>query len=587
MPRIAVCVALVCAAALVPAGAQERSARLLLIDFLALDAAGDLVGDLTPADIDLRIDGRRREVKALRRIAAAPGVVKAPGLAAPYGTSRDSATGRALLLLVDQDSFRVGQEPPIRAAVSGLLQELGPSDFVTVVGMPYGGVPLRSSNDPLRVQHAVDSLVGQRARDEGGSAMACRTRLVLESMETMLRSFGERTAPSTVILFTAGLSAPRRDAPFARAPGMCELQSDLFLRVGEAAGAARANFYIAQPDDVRAATGQGQEFQSLSGADTVALSSPLAGIEHLAGVTRGVRVPLTAVGTDALSRVARETASYLVAEVEPHLTDFDPRGRRLDIRVTRPGVTVRARPEITFSRTPDRAAGTRVTVSDMLLSAATFGDLPLRAAAYTLGAPDGQVQVAILAEPEDRTLAISAAGAVLVTDDGMVVARWSAVDAGVSPLMGAMRVPPGRYRLRVAAVDGAGRGGAADYRFDASLIPVGALHLGGLVLGLSREGQLLPRLSFADEPAALASFEIYGGVEGMAVTAFLEVAASIDGPAIVVVPLALQAQGDGRFLALGTVPLGALPPGDYAVRGSLRLGNGVTGRTIHTLRKTR
>jgi len=73
----------------------------------------------------------------------------------------------------------------------------------------------------------------------------------------------------------------------------------------------------------------------------------------------------------------------------------------------------------------------------------------------------------------------------------------------------------------------------------------------------------------------------------MAVTAFLEVAASIDGPAIVVVPLALQAQGDGRFLALGTVPLGALPPGDYAVRGSLRLGNGVTGRTIHTLRKTR
>jgi len=204
-----------------------------------------------------------------------------------------------------------------------------------------------------------------------------------------------------------------------------------------------------------------------------------------------------------------------------------------------------------------------------------------------MGAPDGQVQVAILAEPEDRALAISSAGAVLVTDDGSVVARWSAVDAGESPLVGAMRVKPGRYRLRVAAVDAAGRGGAADYRFDASLVPVGTLQLGGLVLGLSRDGQLIPRLSFADEPSALASFEMYGGVEGTAVTAFLEVAASIDGPAVVAVPLAIQAQGNGRFLAIGTVPLGALTPGDYAVRGLLRLENGTTGRTLRTLRKTK
>jgi len=587
MMRISICLVFVCVAALVPSQAQERAARLLQIDFQALDAAGQVIGDLTPAEVDLRIDGRRREVKALRRIAAAPAAVKTTGLPAPYGASLDSATGRTLLLLVDQDSFRVGQEPPIRSAVSGLLRELGPSDFVTVVGMPYGGVPVRSTNDHTRVQHAVDLLVGQRSRDEGGSAMACRTRLVLESVETMLRSFENRTVPTAVVLFTAGLSAPRRDAPFARAPGMCELQSDLFQRVGAAAGAARVNFYIAQPDDVNAATGQGQEFQSLSGSDSNALSSPLAGIEHLAGVTRGVRVPLTALGTGALDRVARETASYLVAEIEPQLTDYDPHGRRLDIRVTRPGVTVRARPEITFSRTPDRTAGARVTVTDMLLSAATFSDLPLRAAAFTMGAPDGQVQVAILAEPEDRALAISSAGAVLVTDDGSVVARWSAVDAGESPLVGAMRVKPGRYRLRVAAVDAAGRGGAADYRFDASLVPVGTLQLGGLVLGLSRDGQLIPRLSFADEPSALASFEMYGGVEGTAVTAFLEVAASIDGPAVVAVPLAIQAQGNGRFLAIGTVPLGALTPGDYAVRGLLRLENGTTGRTLRTLRKTK
>jgi acyl-coenzyme A thioesterase PaaI-like protein len=586
MTRLCVCVVIASLAVLVPNYAQERSGRLLQVDFLALNQAGGHVRDLTPADVDLRIDGRRREVKALRRIAAAPAAaMMESGLDVPYGTSLDSASGRTLLLLVDQNSFRVGQEPPIRAAVTGLLKALGPADMLTVVGMPYGGVPVRSTNDHRLVQQAINSLVGQRSGDESGSDMACRTRLVLESVETLLGSFDNRTMPTTVVLFTAGLSAPRRDAPFARAPGMCELQSDLFRRVGVAAGAARANFYIAQPDDVAAPSGADRE--SLSGSDTVASSNPLAGIENLAGVTRGLRLPLTAQGTGALDRVARESSSYLVAEIEPQLSDFDPRGRRLDIRVTRPGVTVRARPEITFSRTSDRSTGARLTVSDMLLSAATFADLPLRAGAYTMSAPDGQVTVIAVGEPVDSGTTLASAGAGLVDDDGRLVARWSAVDAGELPLMGALRVPPGRYRLRVAAVDGSGRAGAADYRFDATLTPVGSLSLGSLVLGLSRDGQLTPRLEFSGEPSVLASFEIYGGVPGTAVTATLEIARSIDGPAIVSMPLAIQAQGDGRYLAMGTVPLGALAPGDYAVRGMLRLENGTSGRTLRTLRKTR
>jgi len=586
MTRLIVCLVIACGAILIPTAAQERTGRLLQVDFLALDANGAHVRDLTPAEVDLRIDGRRREVKALRRIAAAPAAaVMESGLDVPYGTSLDSASGRTVLLLVDQNSFRVGQEPPIRAAVTGFLRALGPADVVTVVGMPYGGVPVRSTNDHRRVQQAVDQLVGQRSGDESGSDMACRTRLVLESVETLLQSFDRRTMPTTVVLFTAGLAAPRRDAPFARAPGMCELQSDLFRRVGVAAGVARANFYIAQPDDIVAPSGADRE--SLSGSDNVASSNPLAGIENLAGVTRAVRIPLVAQGTGALDRVARESASYLVAEVEPQLSDYDPRGRRLDIRVTRPGVTVRARPEITFTQTPDRTAATRLTVSDMLMSAATFSDLPIRAGAYTMNAPDGQVTVIAVGEPVQPGTTLASAGAGLVDDDGRLVARWSAVDAGEVPMMGAMRVKPGRYRLRVAAVDAAGRAGAADYRFDASLTPVGNLSLGALVLGLSREGQLTPKLEFSGEPSALASFEIYGGVPGTAVTATLEVARTIDGPAIATVPLAIQAQGDGRYLAMGTVPLGALEPGDYAVRGLLRLENGTSGRTIRTLRKVR
>jgi hypothetical protein len=38
-------------------------------------------------------------------------------------------------------------------------------------------------------------------------------------------------------------------------------------------------------------------------------------------------------------------------------------------------------------------------------------------------------------------------------------------------------------------------------------------------------------------------------------------------------------------VATGAVPLGALPPGDYVVRGVVRLEDGTTGRVTRTLRK--
>jgi len=37
--------------------------------------------------------------------------------------------------------------------------------------------------------------------------------------------------------------------------------------------------------------------------------------------------------------------------------------------------------------------------------------------------------------------------------------------------------------------------------------------------------------------------------------------------------------------ATGSVPLGALPPGDYVVRGVVRLEDGTTGRVMRTIRK--
>jgi len=39
------------------------------------------------------------------------------------------------------------------------------------------------------------------------------------------------------------------------------------------------------------------------------------------------------------------------------------------------------------------------------------------------------------------------------------------------------------------------------------------------------------------------------------------------------------------MVATGAMPIGSLPPGDYVVRGIVRLEDGTTGRVIRTLRK--
>ncbi|MCR4375431.1 MAG: hypothetical protein NUW22_11325, partial [Acidobacteria bacterium] len=425
---------------------------------------------------------------------------------------------------------------------------------------------------------------GQRARDETGSEMACRTRLVLQALGQILEGFRGAPAPVTVLLLTAGLAAPRRDAPMAMAPGMCELQAADFQRVGAAAGAARTNFYMVQPDDVGAgATGRPE---SISGAGYTGSDNPLEGIEHLTGVTGGSRVPLTAAGTMALARVANETSSYYLAELEPEPGDRNGRPRPLSIRVSRQQVTVRSRPGVTFASGVAAPPAARVTAAEMLLRAEGFPDLPVRASAYTMErAADGRVKVVAVGEILDRSVPLESAAAALVDSAGRVVARWNAPDAGESPLMGAMLVLPGAYRLRFAVVDANGRAGAADFEFNAQLTEVGPLRLGSIVTGLSRDGALTPRLEFGDEPSALASFEISGGSEGLALNATLDVAQSADGPALVTVPLTISSLSAQRFLAMGTVPLGALPAGDYVVRGHIRIGDGASGRVIRTLRK--
>jgi hypothetical protein len=569
--------------------AQESRGGLPSIDFIALGADGQPVRDLTAGEVVVKIDGRPRAIRALeyRHLADPRGEFTSAGgaLPSPYGTNASPAGGRKIVLAIDDDSVLPGREGPMREAVAGLLDRLRPQDEVALVTMPYGGVKVPLTTDRTRVLLSMSRTTGQASRSETGSEMACRTRRILETLTGFLESFGVAEGPTTVLFFTVGLAGPRRDAPLTLAPGMCELTVDMFGRVGTAAGAARAHFFIVQPDDIQYRPGLRTE--NIAGSGFAGSDNPLEGIEHLAGVTAAQRVTVTGLNRGALERVARETSGYYVATLEPERTDRNERTHLLDVKVSRPNVTVRARPEITFSRTVSMISTARPTsVREMLAVTDPFTEVPMRAAAFVTQGEDGKLKIVTVAEPANAEATLKAVIVGLVDQADTVVAQWSAPDAADRPLVAAMLAPPGNYRLRVAALDTQGRAGAADYNFTAELTKAGPLSLSSLVLGLSRGGGFVPRLEFGTEPVALASFEIYGGAEGTRATARLELARTTDGPAIITSPLALEAtRVPGRYTATGAIAIGALPPGDYVARAVIAPEGAQEGRVYRTLRK--
>jgi len=593
VPVLAALVALVVLAAAPSIGVSARQSRPTterqpgpLVDFVAVQADGTPVAGLQPSEVEIRINGRLRTLRALRRVTAAPLPVareSPPRLPAPFGTNDDIAAGRRVAVVVDEESFVAGREELLRRAVDGLLSDFTPADQAAVIVLPYTGVKVAFTADTARIRRAMDGVAGQGTRAETGSDMACRTRRFLEALDGFLHSQTGRSSPLTVVLFTAGLAAPRRDASMLAGPGMCELLVNHFERITLTAGEARANLFVVIPDDLGSSGERWRE--SIGGTGYLGSNNPLEGIEHLEGSTHAVRLPLDATGTRALMRVARESSAYYEAELAPDRDEAYGRTRSLDVRVLRSSVMVRARPEVTFARPVPGTATPKLSLADLLLSRDSYPDLRLRVGGFTVRQPDERLRLGVVVETDDPGASLTSVGAVLVEGDGRVVARWFAVDVFARPLLGAMVAPPGIYRLRVVATDAAGRFGAAEETVQVGLTQVGPLSLGSLVLGLSRNDGVAPRLLFGGEPTVIASFDIYGGGADTRVVVALEVARDPNGPAIASLPVTLTRASDARVVATGAVPLGALPPGDYAVRGIVRLEGGTAGRVTRTLRK--
>jgi VWFA-related protein len=611
---------LLCLSASRPAAQQtpviKSGVARVPITFLAVAEDGRPVPDLKREEVLLRVGSRDREIKSLEfvRLAGAPigGADAAPKrLPLPFGSNRLLEAGRTVLLVVAHESIRPGKERPVREAAVRFLSALSPRDRVALVMIPRGRVVADFTTDHARVLTALNRFIGQGPENPSESDLLCRSRLTLQGATDLLQSITPLDGPKTVVFIASGLMPPKRDAPLTAArrgwsPGACELVARDFELVGLAAGLARAHFYLIQPDDLRFDTGRPASdamtrvqaggppdpgrfaFADPSVSRFATADDELNGLQNLAGVTGGELYRLTSTTPDAaFARIARESSGYYIAAFEPDASERNGIPHRMIVRVTRERVAVRAGSQLLIE--PVEAADA-ATPQSLLRGGGVHRGLPLRLTAYPSLDPSGSVRVLAVAEPLDPSAKLTGVSFGLFADEGRLVARSTptADQLRASPVLATIPVAPGAYRLRVAAVDAAGRRGTADFEIDARLTDAGPLKSSGLALGVLRAGSLEPVMEFARDAVAVVYLELYGRVprrDGLTVN--IEIGETLDGPPLGTIPARVRpsAADPDHHTVMAAIPIGGLLPGDFIVRAVINIDGKPQGRVLRTLRK--
>jgi VWFA-related protein len=600
------------------------------LDFLAYGPNGMPITDLTTKDVRLLVDGRAREIKTFQfvRLAATSAEVPAATrpIAPPFASNQGGRPGRSVVIVIDHEQLGVQESKPAKDAASAFIDRLTPADRVAVVTLPNGKVETDLTTNHARAKAALDQVVGRAIRTRGqwnislnealtvlaevldpdkvftkelqerecryadAESGYCRTYVVqealriaretqrksldtLQALKDFLEGLGSVEAPTAVLFISGTLVNFPETLPFMQ-------------DVARAASRGRVQMFVIQPHEPMVDL-TARDQPPTAGLDA---DQRLTGLRDLAGVTGGEFVRLAGTGIPVFTRIANELSSHYLIGFEPRSGEQDGKPHKIQLEISRPGVTLRVRPTFIVDD-PKRTPPSPMVLETLLRQTSTKRDLPLRTTAYVFRDNDPkQVKVVVALEPGEDAATLTSAAFALIDVQGKSAAQWTEEGANVvtRPLITAAAVPTGDYRLRVAAVDTAGRRGTVDYEFRADLLQSGPVSLGTLMAGALDRGNFRPSLIFAPGDQGAAGYlEFYGSfASGAELSARFELAAGADAPALVSAPgSVLGAAQATRFVATGAVSLAQLAPGDYVLRAVISVDNKPVATARRTIRR--
>ncbi len=488
------------------------------VDARVLDAQGKFVAGLAPSDFEVLEDGKPQKVSIFALVhlpverAERPLFASKP-IEADVQTNQRVNEGRVYLIVLDDLHVHPLRTQLVKRAARQFVERyVGANDMAAVVttgGRSDAGQEF--TNNPRLLLQAIDKFMGRKLRS------AILNRVEEEARTRGMRSENERIndpddfergyQARNTLTTIKGLAEylenvrGRRKALVFFSEGIDYDINDVFNNrdatsvldaTREAiAAATRANVSVYGVDARGLLTGleDAIEISSFPDDPSLGLSSTALQNEQRLGQdslrvlgeeTGGFAVVNTNNINDAFQRIVDDNSSYYVLGYYPSNDRRDGRFRKIEVKVNRPGVTVRARRGYVAPR--GRAADAKLAgpkeaspeLREALTSPVAVSALPMAATAAIFKGPAPNASVVVSTLIGGRDLPLAEKNGAFANDleiamtatnlDGKISAGdRSTVNLALKPdtvprlraagfrVISALDLPPGRYQLRVAA----------------------------------------------------------------------------------------------------------------------------------------
>src|SRR5262245_822513 len=536
-----------------PQQTQQPTFRLRVdyveVDVVVTDQQGNLVKDLKKEDFQVLEDGKAQNVSAFTQVdipieRADTTLVDPRPIEPDVRTNERPFDGRVYVMVIDDNHTNPGRTNRIKLVAKQFIERrFGANDLMAVV---HTAGPTTASqeftNNKRLLLAAIDKTMGQKltsatinkSREYYNSAGIRQQGDPLNDPDDSERAFKARNTLITLRNVADWFSAVRgrRKAILFFSEGIDYDIYDLIPQAGSTHGSAsmildetrdtvasatRSNVAIygidprgltdlgdetielgSFPDDTSLGIGQGSIYNEIRLAQD--------SLRTLSDETGGFAVVNRNDFSTSFDRIVRDNSTYYVLAYYP--PDSKPgRVHKIDVRVTRPGVTVRARkgyvtPKKTDPPKTNAKDQRSPEIKEAIDSPLPVSGLTMRvfAAPFKGSAPNASVLLGIEMRGKDLKLspndtiqisylAIDATGKVkggntdTVTLGNLKESTKERIDNTGLRVLNRMDLPPGRYSMRVAAHDSAGGNvGSVLYDLDVPDYAKAPFGLSGLVL---------------------------------------------------------------------------------------------------------
>jgi VWFA-related protein len=639
-----------------PAVTFRAEVNYVEVDARVIDAQGRFVTNLSQNDFQILEDGQPQKVSVFSLVNLPVERTPRPLFASrpiepDVQTNTSGISGRVYLIVLDDLHTTALLSQRTRNAARQFVERYMGANDVAAVVFTSGRTDAAQefTNNTRLLLAAIDKFSGRKLRsallnrldqeqmtrgmrqpgdriqDIDEMERGYQARNTLESLGNLARAMeGVRGRRKALVYFSEGIDYDITD-PFANRDATTIIDATR----AAIANATRANvaFYGIDVRGLGAGFDTQIEVQSFPddptlGLDNSALFNEVRraqdSLRVLSEETGGFAVVNTNDVPGAFERLVEENSSYYVLGYYPANDRRDGRFRRIEVKVNRPGVTVRARRGYVAPRGRVQAAklggpnDASEELREAMSSPVPVAGLPLAATASVFKGPDNKGAVVISTTIGARDLSLTEKsgtfnndleiGFVAVDQNGKVYSgdrntltlnlkpdTVTRLRAGGFRIISTIDLPPGRYQIRLAAREGnTRRAGSLNYDVDVPDFTKERLSMSGLAL-TSGASSLVPTARPKDPlakllPGPMSTHRDF--VQGDEIALFAEVYEAGGGPAHKVqINLTMKAEGgqtvyqtreerdsselagsSGGYGFTTRIPLRDIAPGLYVLR---------------------